>query len=97
MGCQPAASGICISCTSNDLCSPFHSEFLPSTSRLTAGRLAGNLADEIWLDFEIFKILYRLIYLNFTLSISLQCLIVLEVHFILLFSKKVYLGCVLCA
>ena len=68
---------------------------MPSTSGLTAGRLAGRLADKIRLDFETFKILYRLVYLNFTLSISLQCLIVLEVHFSLLFSNKAYLGCVL--
>ena len=32
---------------------------------LTAGWLAGWLADEMWVDFKIFKILYRLNYLDF--------------------------------
>ena len=53
--------------------------------------VAGRLADEIELDFEIFKILYRLNYLDFYfVDISAMLLIVLEVHFSLLFSNKAY-------
>ena len=50
----------------------------------------GRLADEIDLDFEILKkILYRLIYLDFYFVYSsAMLLIVLEVHFSLLFSNK---------
>ena len=52
------------------------------------GRLAG-LADEIRLDFQILKILYRLNYLDFYFVYSsAMLLIVLEVHFSLLFSNK---------
>ena len=29
------------------------------------GLIAGRQADEIWVDFDFFKILYRLNYLNF--------------------------------
>ena len=51
--------------------------------------MAGRLADEIWLDFEILKILYRLKYLDFYFVYSsAMLLIVLEVHFSLLFSNK---------
>ena len=51
-------------------------------------RLAGRLADEIWLDFEILKILYRLNYLDFYFVYSsATLLIVLEVQFSLLFSN----------
>ena len=53
------------------------------------GRQAGRLADEIWLDFEILIILYRLKYLDFYFVYSsAMLLIVLEVHFSLLFSNK---------
>ena len=53
------------------------------------GLTAGRLADEIWLDFEILKILYRLKYLDFYFVYSsTMLLIVLEVHFSLLFSNK---------
>ena len=56
---------------------------------LTAGWQAGRLADEIRLDFEILKILYRLNYLDFYFVYSSAMLIiVLEVHFSLLFSNK---------
>ena len=49
----------------------------------------GRLADEVWLDFEILKILYRLKYLDFYFVYSsAMLLIVLEVHFSLLFSNK---------
>ena len=49
----------------------------------------GRLADEIRLDFEILKILYRLNYLDFYFVYSsAMLLIVLEVHFSLLFSNK---------
>ena len=51
----------------------------------------GKLADEIRLDFVILKILYRLNYLDFYFDdISVMLLIVLEVHFSLLFSNKAY-------
>ena len=54
-----------------------------------AGRQAGRLADEIRLDFEILKILYRLNYLDFYFVYSsAMLLIVLEVYFSLLFSNK---------
>ena len=47
------------------------------------------MADEIGLDFEILKILYRLNYLDFYFVYSsAMLLIVLEVHFSLLFSNK---------
>ena len=49
----------------------------------------GRLADEIRLDFAILKILYRLNYLDFYFVYSSAILlIVLEVHFSLLFSNK---------
>ena len=58
---------------------------------LTAGWQAGWLADEIRLDCEILKILYRLNYLDFCfIYSSVILLIVLEVHFNLLFSNKAY-------
>ena len=54
------------------------------------GRQAGRVADKIWLDFEILKILYRLKYLDFYFVYSsAMLLIVLEVYFSLLFSNKV--------
>ena len=53
--------------------------------------MASQLADEILVDFEIFKILYRLNYLAFHfIDISAMLLIAIEVHFSLLFSNKVY-------
>ena len=56
-----------------------------------AGWQAGRLADEIRLDFETFKILYKLNYLDFYfVDISVMLLIVLEVHFSLFFSNKMY-------
>ena len=62
----------------------------PSASR-SYGREAGRLADEIRLDFEILKILYRLSYLDFYFVYSsAMLLIVLEVHFSLLFSNKAH-------
>ena len=78
---------------------------IPSTSgsygKLAAGswqagrqadRLAvGRQADKSWMDFKIFTIFYRLNYLDFYFAdISTMLLIVLEVHFSLLFSTKVY-------
>ena len=64
----------------------------PAPIRLVlVGLTAGRLADEIWVDFKIFKILYRLNYLDccFT-DISVMLSIVLEVHFSRLFSNKAY-------
>ena len=62
----------------------------PSTSG-SYSKLAGRLADKLQMDFEIFKILYRLNYLEFYfVDISAMLLIVLEVHFSLLFSNKAY-------
>ena len=53
------------------------------------GLTAGRQADKIRLDFEILKILYRLNYLDFYFVYSsAMLLIVLEVHFSLLFSNK---------
>ena len=48
--------------------------------------MAGRLADEIWQDFEIIKILYWLEF--YFVDISAMLLIVLEMHFSLLFSNK---------
>ena len=45
-----------------------------------AGWQAGRLADEVWLNFELFKILYRLNYLDFyfqIVDISAMLLLVL--------------------
>ena len=50
------------------------------------GLMAGRLADEIWQDFEIIKILYWLEF--YFVDISAMLLIVLEMHFNLLFSNK---------
>ena len=59
-----------------------------------AGRQAGRLADEIRLDFEILKILYRLNYLDFYFVYSsAMLLIVLEVHFSLLSNKADFRVC----
>ena len=56
----------------------------------------GRQADEIQQDFEILKILYRLNYVDFYFVYSSAMpLIVLEVHFSVLFSNKAHLGCVL--
>ena len=56
-----------------------------------ASRQAGRLAHERQLDFKILEILYRLNYLDFYFVYSsAMLLIVLEVHFSLLFSYKVY-------
>ena len=58
------------------------------------GLTAGWQADETQLDYEIFKIPYRLNYLDFYfVDISSVLLIVLEVHFSLLFSNKMYFLC----
>ena len=63
---------------------------MPNTSG-SYGRQAGRQADKIRLDFEILKILYRLYYLDFDFVYSsAMLLIVLEVHFSLLFSNKAY-------
>ena len=62
----------------------------PSTSG-SYGRVAGRQADKIRLDFAILKILYRLNYLDFYFVYSsAMLLIVLEVHFSLLFSNKAH-------
>ena len=54
-------------------------------------RSYGRQADEIQLDFGIFKILYRLSYLEFYFfDISAMLLILLEVCFSLLFANKAY-------
>ena len=59
---------------------------MPSTSGSYS-----RLADKIWLDFEIIKILYRLNYLDFYfVDISAMLLIVLEDHFHLLVTNKAY-------
>ena len=56
-----------------------------------AGGRAGRQAGKTQLDFKIFKILYRLNYLDFYfVDISKMLLIVLEVYFSLLFSDKAY-------
>ena len=56
-----------------------------------AGRQPGWLADKIWVDFKVFKILYRLNYLDSGfIDISTTSIIVLEVYFSWLFSNKVY-------
>ena len=50
----------------------------------------GRMANEIQLDSEIFKILYKLNYLDFYFfDISAMLLIVLEVHFSLFSQTKV--------
>ena len=55
------------------------------------GLTVGRQADEIRLDFEILKILYRLNYFDFYFVYSsAMLLIVLEVHFSLLFSNKAH-------
>ena len=60
------------------------------------GLTAGWQADEIRLDYAIVKILYRLNYLVFYfVDIFAMLVIVLEVHFSLLFLKKHILGCIL--
>ena len=52
---------------------------------------AGRQADEIWLDFKILTILYRSNYLDcYFVYSSTMLLIVLEIHFSLLFSNKLY-------
>ena len=68
---------------------PLHLALVGLTAGWLAGWLAGRLADEIRLDFEILKILYRLNYLDFYFVYSsAMLLIVLEVYFSLLFSNK---------
>ena len=53
--------------------------------------IAGRPADEIWMDFKIFKTFHRLNYLDFYfVNISAMVLTVLEVHFSLLFSHRAY-------
>ena len=42
---------------------------------LTAGWLAGWLADKMWVDLEIFKILFRLNHLDFYFSIVYNVII----------------------
>ena len=55
------------------------------------GLTAGWQADEIRLDYAIIKIIYRLNYLDFYfVAIIAMSVIVLEVHFSLLFLKKAY-------
>ena len=60
-----------------------------------AGRLAGWpagwLVDEMRVDFEIFKILYRLNYLDFYfVQYCYNVIIVLSMHFNWFFSTKAY-------
>ena len=63
----------------------------PSSTSGFYGWQEGRLADEIRLDFKILKILYRLNYLDFYFVYSsAMLLIVLEVHFSLLFSNEAY-------
>ena len=53
------------------------------------GRLAGWLADEIRVDFKIFKILYRLNYSDFYfIYYCYNVIIVLSMHFNRFFSAK---------
>ena len=63
---------------------------------LMAGRLAGWLADEMWVDFKIFKILYRLNYSDFT---SFSIVIMLLYYYLCVstdcFQLKLILRCVL--
>ena len=70
------------------------SPFLWEKPRSTSGsysRQAGWLADEIWVDFKVFKILYKLNYLDSGfIDISTMLIIVLEVYFSCLFSNKAY-------
>ena len=55
------------------------------------GLMAGRLADEIRLDFQVLKILYRVNYFDFYFVYSsAMVLIVLEVHFSLLFLNKAH-------
>ena len=50
-----------------------------------------RLEDKIWVDFKIFKIFYRLNYLDFYfVNITAMVFIVLEVHFSWFFSNKAY-------
>ena len=57
---------------------------MPSASE-SYGRLAGRLTDKIQVDFKIFKILYRLQYLDFYFVDMIAMLsILLEVHFSIL-------------
>ena len=47
-----------------------------------ASRSYSRLVDKIWTDFEIFKIFYRLKYLDFySVNITAMLFIALEVHF----------------
>ena len=63
----------------------------PYIQRYWVLQQAGRLVDKIWLDFEILKILYRSNYLDvYFVYSSAMLLIVLEVHFSLLFSNKTY-------
>ena len=75
--------------------SPFLWEKTRPLCLALVGLMAGRLADKIQLEFWTLKILYRLNYLNFYFVYSsVKLLIVLEVHFSLLFSNKVYFrGC----
>ena len=69
--------------------SPILGEKTGSLHLALVGLTAGRQADEIRLDFEILKILYRLNYLDFYFVYSsAMLLIVLEVYFSLLFSNK---------
>ena len=57
----------------------------------TASGSYGRLADETWVGFKIFKILYKLNYLGF-LFVYYHCNVttVIELHFRWLFSSKAY-------
>ena len=75
--------------------SPFLWEKPGHICLVLVGLTAGRLADEIWVDFKICRILYRFNYLDFCfIDISAMLLIVLEVNFSQFFSKCI-LGCVL--
>ena len=70
---------------------PLHLALVGLTAGWQAGWQAGRLADEIGLDFKILKILYRLNYFDFYFVYSsAMLLIVLEVHFSLLFPSNAY-------
>ena len=63
---------------------------MPSASG-SYSRQAGRLADEIWLDCKILKILCMLNYLDFYFVYSSEMLlIILEVHFRVLFSNNAH-------
>ena len=63
----------------------------PPTTSGSYGREAGRLADEIWVDFEILKLFYRLNYSDFYF-VQYHCnfTAVLELHSVDFRQVKVY-------